>query len=154
LLGVGGLVYNAELVPGGARAADEAKPKSELEKLRKENELLKMNLQVTLEKIIAQEDELKKLRGQPDKVRVRLREEEAKTDHEVIKRLDARTMEELKKTNPDLFNHSAVGVLSTELAGKIDDPNKPDVVGQLEKAIKVMQGLEDNEVKVRAIEVL
>jgi hypothetical protein len=63
-LGIGGLIYNAELVPGGAQAADEAKPKSELEKLRKENELLKINLQVTLEKIIAQEDELKKLKGQ------------------------------------------------------------------------------------------
>jgi RNA polymerase sigma factor (sigma-70 family) len=63
-LGIGGLVYNAELVSGGAQAADEAKPKSELEMLRKENELLKMNLRVTLEKIIAQEDELKKLKGQ------------------------------------------------------------------------------------------
>lgn len=61
-LGVGGLIYNAELVPGGARAADEAKPKSELEMLRRENELLKMNLRVTLEKIIAQNEELKKLK--------------------------------------------------------------------------------------------
>jgi RNA polymerase sigma factor (sigma-70 family) len=69
-LGVGGLIYNAELVPGGAQAADGANPKSELEKLRKENELLKMNLQVTLEKIIAQEDELKKLRGQSEKAKV------------------------------------------------------------------------------------
>jgi predicted DNA-binding protein (UPF0251 family) len=55
-LGLGGLIYNAELVPGGAQAADEAKPKSELEMLRKENELLKMNLRVTLEKIIAQDE--------------------------------------------------------------------------------------------------
>jgi RNA polymerase sigma factor (sigma-70 family) len=62
-LGVGGLIYNAEMTPGGAQAADEAKPKSELETLRKENELLKMNLRVTLEKIIAQEEELKKLKG-------------------------------------------------------------------------------------------
>ncbi|MFL5242264.1 MAG: sigma-70 family RNA polymerase sigma factor [Gemmataceae bacterium] len=66
-LGVGGLVYHAELVPGGARAADGNKPKSELEKLRKENELLKTNLQVTLEKIQAQEAELLQLRGQGEK---------------------------------------------------------------------------------------
>jgi RNA polymerase sigma factor (sigma-70 family) len=153
LLGVGGLVYNAELAPGGARAEEGTKPKSELEKLRKENELLKMNLQVTLEKIIAQEDELKKLRGQPDKVRVRLREEEgAKTDHEVIKRLDERTLEELKKTTP---LHSELGVISRdELASKVNDSAKPDVVGQLEMAIKVMQGVEDKEVKARAIEAL
>jgi hypothetical protein len=63
-LGVGGLVYNAELVPGVASAADGTKPKSELEALRKENELLKTNLQVTLEKIQAQEAELFQLRGQ------------------------------------------------------------------------------------------
>jgi RNA polymerase sigma factor (sigma-70 family) len=62
-LGVGGLIYNAELAPGGAQAADEGKPKTELEMLRKENELLKMNLKVTLEKIISQEEELKRLKG-------------------------------------------------------------------------------------------
>src|SRR5262249_42621989 len=50
-LGMGGLIYNAEIVLGGARAADDGKPKSELEKVLKENELLKMNLKVTLEKI-------------------------------------------------------------------------------------------------------
>lgn len=66
-LGVGGLVYNAELVPGVASAADGTKPKTELEALRKENELLKTNLQVTLEKIQAQEAELLQLRGQGEK---------------------------------------------------------------------------------------
>jgi hypothetical protein len=63
-LGIGGLIYNAELVPAGAQAADEAKPKSELEMLRKENELLKMNLRVTLEKIISQDEELKTFKRQ------------------------------------------------------------------------------------------
>jgi hypothetical protein len=63
-LGIGGLVYNAELVSGGARAEEGNKPKSELEMLRKENELLKMNLRVTLEKIISQDEELKKFKGQ------------------------------------------------------------------------------------------
>jgi hypothetical protein len=67
-IGVGSLVYNAELIPGGVRAAEGSKPKSELDSLRKENELLKVNLQVTLEKIQAQEAELVKLRGQVAKV--------------------------------------------------------------------------------------
>ena len=67
-VGVGGLVYNAELIPGGARAADGDRPKTELETLRKENELLKINLEVTLEKIKAQEAELRTLRGKVAKV--------------------------------------------------------------------------------------
>jgi RNA polymerase sigma factor (sigma-70 family) len=64
VLGVGGLIYNAEVGPRGAQAGDEPKSISELEKLRKENDLLKMNLKVTLEKIISQEEELKRLKGQ------------------------------------------------------------------------------------------
>jgi hypothetical protein len=109
-----------------------------------------MNLQVTLEKIIAQEDELKKLRGQPDKVRVRLREEGVKAEHEVLQRLDDLAIEEIKKTHPE------IGTLSSrhELASKLDHSVKPDVVGQLEMAIKLMQGVEDKEVKARAIEAL
>jgi RNA polymerase sigma factor (sigma-70 family) len=64
VVGLGGLAYQAEFLPQRARAADGAKPLSELEALRKENELLKINLQVTLEKIQAQEAELARLRSQ------------------------------------------------------------------------------------------
>jgi regulation of enolase protein 1 (concanavalin A-like superfamily) len=50
---------------------DGDKAKAELEKLRKENELLKLNLKVTLEKVQALEAELRTLRGgvgsKPDK---------------------------------------------------------------------------------------
>jgi RNA polymerase sigma factor (sigma-70 family) len=61
-LGLGGLAYQAEVL-SGVRAADGAKPLSEVEALRKENTLLKLNLEVTLEKIQAQEAELNRLRG-------------------------------------------------------------------------------------------
>jgi RNA polymerase sigma factor (sigma-70 family) len=57
-----GLAYRAGGVPSAARAAD--RPVSELEALRKENELLKLNLQVVLEKVRAQEAELGALRTQ------------------------------------------------------------------------------------------
>ncbi|MFL5244111.1 MAG: RNA polymerase sigma factor [Gemmataceae bacterium] len=67
-ISVGGLVYNAELIPGGARAAEGDKPKTELEALRKEVDLLRINLEVTLEKIKAQEAELRTLRGKVAKV--------------------------------------------------------------------------------------
>jgi hypothetical protein len=42
----------------------DGKPRSELEALRRENELLKLNLEVVLEKVRAQEAELRTLRGQ------------------------------------------------------------------------------------------
>jgi RNA polymerase sigma factor (sigma-70 family) len=63
-LGAGGLAYQA----GGARAAQaekraEGKPRSEVEALRRENELLKLNLEVVLEKVRAQGAELRALRA-------------------------------------------------------------------------------------------
>jgi RNA polymerase sigma factor (sigma-70 family) len=48
----------------GGSGTSQAAPPNELEALRKENELLKVNLRVTLEKIKAQEDELAALKGQ------------------------------------------------------------------------------------------
>jgi RNA polymerase sigma factor (sigma-70 family) len=62
-LGTVGLGYQK----GGSGAAQAAPPDrslSELEALRKENELLKLNLQIVLEKVGAQESELRTLRGQ------------------------------------------------------------------------------------------
>jgi hypothetical protein len=62
-LGAGGLVYQTGMGPGAAQAAGpEGKPPTELDALRKENELLKLNLQVVLEKVRAQEAELHTLR--------------------------------------------------------------------------------------------
>ncbi len=64
-LGTAGLAYVVSNPSGGAQAAPPDKPLSELDALRKENELLKLNLQVVLEKVRAQEEELKALRGRP-----------------------------------------------------------------------------------------
>jgi RNA polymerase sigma factor (sigma-70 family) len=57
-LGAGGLVYSG----GGGTQAGQDRPPSELEKLRKENELLKVNLRVTLEKIQVLENEVRTLK--------------------------------------------------------------------------------------------
>jgi hypothetical protein len=61
-LGAGGVAYQV----GGPRPAQAAdgKPLSELEALRKENELLRYNLQVILEKSRAQEAELRAMKDQ------------------------------------------------------------------------------------------
>src|SRR5262249_13165174 len=62
VLGATGLAYRAGAQAPAERPRAE-KPLSELEALRKENELLKLNLQVVLEKVRAQEAELRELRG-------------------------------------------------------------------------------------------
>jgi RNA polymerase sigma factor (sigma-70 family) len=62
-LGAGGLAYRA----GGQAVADDrpraTRPLTEVEALRREVELLKINLEVVLEKVRAQESELRELRG-------------------------------------------------------------------------------------------
>jgi RNA polymerase sigma factor (sigma-70 family) len=60
-LGAGGTVFRGAGATE-ARAADGAKPRSELEALRHENELLRLNLNVVLEKVHAQEAELQQMR--------------------------------------------------------------------------------------------
>jgi hypothetical protein len=66
-LGLLGLVPWTMMTPVTAQAAPADKPLTELEALRKENELLKVNLHVLLEKVKAQEAELRALRGtKPD----------------------------------------------------------------------------------------
>ena len=62
-LGTGGIVYRTTV-----QAAPPGKPRSELEALRRENELLKLNLEVVLEKVRDQEAELRTLRGTTGKL--------------------------------------------------------------------------------------
>ncbi len=63
-LGAGGLAYQSVDAQDTAGAQAKPKPRSELEALRRENELLKLNLEVVLEKVKAQEAELRTLRKQ------------------------------------------------------------------------------------------
>ena len=64
-LGAVGLGYQQGGGSGAAQAAPPDKPRNEAETLRRENELLKLNLEVVLEKVRAQETELRTLRGRP-----------------------------------------------------------------------------------------
>jgi RNA polymerase sigma factor (sigma-70 family) len=59
VLGAGGFVYRA----AGEAAPPAGKPLSELEALRRENDLLKLNLEVVLEKVRALDAEVRTLRG-------------------------------------------------------------------------------------------
>jgi RNA polymerase sigma factor (sigma-70 family) len=127
-LGVGGLVYNAEVIPGGARAADGDKPKSELDTLRKENELLKINLQVTLEKIQAQEAELIKLRGQVA----------------IANSPPGLKVERLKLAERHLYALSRLAELE----------NKRTPSAEIEAAIKAWQEAKDEESRKKAVNLL
>jgi hypothetical protein len=61
-LGMVGFAHQAAGLMGAAQAAPPEKPVNELEALRKENELLKLNLQIVLEKVRTQEGELQTAR--------------------------------------------------------------------------------------------
>jgi len=61
-LGAVGLGYQAGSGSGAAQAAPPDRPLNDLEALRRENDLLKLNLEVVLEKVRAQETELRGLR--------------------------------------------------------------------------------------------
>jgi RNA polymerase sigma factor (sigma-70 family) len=65
-LGAVGIGWQAGGGSGSAQAAPPDKPRNELEALRHENELLKLNLEVVLEKVRAQEAELRELRPRGD----------------------------------------------------------------------------------------
>jgi RNA polymerase sigma factor (sigma-70 family) len=69
-LGAVGIGYQAG-GSGSAQAAPPDKPRNELDTLRRENELLKLNLEVVLEKVRAQEAELRELRARGDSGRPR-----------------------------------------------------------------------------------
>jgi RNA polymerase sigma factor (sigma-70 family) len=76
-LGTSGLVYRAsgQSTPAITERKPDGKPRTELEALRRENELLKLNLEVVLEKVRAQEAELRGLKArasQPQPQRVEL----------------------------------------------------------------------------------
>jgi RNA polymerase sigma factor (sigma-70 family) len=65
-LATSGLVYRAsgQSAPAVTERRPDSKPRSELEALRRENELLKLNLEVVLEKVRAQEAELRNVKAQ------------------------------------------------------------------------------------------
>ena len=142
-IGVGGLVYNAEFIPGGARAADGDKPKSEVDTLRKENELLKLNLQVTLEKIQAQEAELRKLRGQITKAG----EKAAEVNLQGIF---------LNEGNFDLLPNVPLEV-AYPINQLVVDPKQlpqPDPISEVEAAVKAWQAAKNKESRQKAADLL
>jgi NADPH-dependent glutamate synthase beta subunit-like oxidoreductase len=127
-LGAGGVAYQVS-GPRAAQAAPEGKPVSELEALRRENELLKLNLQVVLEKVRAQEAELRAVKGRVEalgKERVVETRTAAVADREVLSRWAVRTV---------------VNLPASEV---------PDPAQQVEAALKAFREAKDPEAKRHA----
>ncbi|SRR5579883_264892 len=92
-LGASGLVYRATgQAPVPAEKRGDRKPLSELDRLRHENELLKVNLEVVLEKVRAQDAELRSLRERIGS------NTKNSLDEEVRRLLELQTLEEYLKS--------------------------------------------------------
>jgi RNA polymerase sigma factor (sigma-70 family) len=162
-LGAGGVVYHVAAGPGAAQAAaPEGKAPADADALRKENELLKLNLQLTLEKILSQEAELRTLRGRAEaaasEYRIRLQTLLAdKVDQaDVQRRL-------LGLTNPVGLRTDAVRMLdltrqqvgfTEDLRSPLALPAVPDPMQEVEAALKSLREARDKEAKQRAAEAL
>jgi hypothetical protein len=125
-LGAGGVAYrsaDAQTVQPSRRA--EGKPQTELEALRREVELLRLNLLVVLEKVRAQEAELRTLRAQPKPTTT--------GTGRVVLDLD-------KDGWPDLY--------------VVPDARRPDPAQQAEAALKALRAAKDDAARQRAVDVL
>jgi RNA polymerase sigma factor (sigma-70 family) len=133
-LGVGGLAYQGG--PSTARAQTAAKPRNELEALRRENELLKLNLEVVLEKVRAQATELRTLKAQATSGRRVV---------PVVIDSDGDGLEKLERVRVPL---------------NVPDPNRParakpaDPLKEAEAALKALRQARDDAAKRRAADAL
>jgi RNA polymerase sigma factor (sigma-70 family) len=128
ILGVGGLVYS-----GGGQT----KKPSELEALRKENELLKVNLRVTLEKIQTLEKEVASLKGQKKAGRALLDDIKDTQGVPFLRDLPE-AVDKMKKTR-DL---------------KEEDERRMHQVKEIESVLKELMNANAPEARQRAIDIL
>jgi RNA polymerase sigma factor (sigma-70 family) len=129
-LGAGGLALRPEGVASAQqeKRAD-GKPRNELEALRRQNELLKLNLEVVLEKVRAQEAELRSLR--------------AKVASAAHLDFDSSTSLRLPRAEASLL-------------GRLEGLNRPepDAGRQAEAALKTLREAKDDAARRRAVEAL
>jgi RNA polymerase sigma factor (sigma-70 family) len=129
-LGAGGVAYQVS-GPRAAQATPEGKQPSELEALRKENELLKLNLQVVLEKVRAQEAQLRALKEQVQAL-------------SPVRVLGARRTADAEE----------VAFFLSQALSKASPSNVPDPAQQVEAALKAFREARDAEAQRRAAEAL
>jgi hypothetical protein len=146
VLGASGLAYRA--AEPTRPAAD--KPLSEVESLRKEVELLRLNLLVVLEKVRAQEAELVLLRGKGEKEAALAEEIRRRT---LVERVRARELEALKEKEDAAAANRIRALREIRLReSKVRDAEKAkDAVREVEEAVAALKKASDPEAKKRAL---
>jgi RNA polymerase sigma factor (sigma-70 family) len=148
LAALGGLAWQAG-GRGAAQAAPPGKPASEVEALRKEVELLRLNLLVVLEKVRAQEAELSTLRGKAEAAKAPSTVIEWKVaEGQPVQRGDVLLWLADKAPTKEKAPQEVRKPLSQALQ-EIHDP-----VLQAEKALKALREARDPESRKRAAEAL
>jgi len=166
VLGATGLAYRAGAQGPPTDTPRVEKPRSELEALRRENELLKLNLEVVLEKVRAQEAELRTLRsqGKPTRPPGAVKDPQLKFDEKKVQPETLDEIERFKKLKA-LERHKAETLKKMKLDrdkaaewGRAEEAKKrapdTDAVKQLEDALKALQAAPKFEEKQRAVEAL
>jgi RNA polymerase sigma factor (sigma-70 family) len=134
-LGVGGFAYRVGTPPTAQAQTPAVKPMTDLEALRKENELLKLNLQVVLEKVRAQEAELKSLK------------EKSVADKKALS--DAKLKEQRRFYAENVAGYERNVLYPSEYVVKPTDP-----VAAVEAALKALKEARDEKGKRQAAEAL
>jgi hypothetical protein len=158
-LGASGLVYRAagQSTPGPKR------PLSELEALRRENELLKLNLEVVLEKVRAQEAELRASRSAAANVKLEIGDKVEVGDLLKVIRLRGEVQDVLKlRTDgkpPEVElmppGNAAPKRVTAELHLELKNkPEKSDPLQQAEAALKALRESRDTEAQRKAADAL
>jgi hypothetical protein len=149
-LGVVGFGYQAGAGSGAARAAPPDKPRNELEALRRENDLLKLNLEVVLEKVRAQGNEIQSLRKE-----VAARNPRAKSGAAALLDYDGDGFPDVFIANGKLLYRQA---FEDGTQNALVQPVPPaDVSGaakQVESALKALREAKDKEGQRQATEAL
>jgi len=164
-LGMGGIAFRAAepAAPGGSR------PPTELETLRKENELLRLNLLVLLEKIHAQEAQLAALKGPVDGgsvvlggVKVKVAEERELADKVVPEKALNKLATEVDRAVSDkldlerLTREKALKEYERMLSDQkaLFRGKMADLQQDVEAALKALREANDLEARRRAMEAL
>jgi RNA polymerase sigma factor (sigma-70 family) len=168
-LGAVGFGYQAGGNSGAAQAAPPDKPLSELEALRKENELLKLNLQVVLEKVRAQEGELQAARQELAAKDARLKGQESQLSLNALQRLSSQNqpLNAHLVPYPNAINTNAYSVPLLHTANNnaylvpfldagtvAQKDGVGDATREAECAIKALREAKDKEAQRRAAEAL
>jgi RNA polymerase sigma factor (sigma-70 family) len=145
-LGAGGLAYRA----GPAPAAAQAPRPTELDALRKENELLKLNLQVVLEKVRAREAELAARKAQA-------KQTPSAAARALPEWLEARSKDEKKLAEArKLYDRARQAADAATSSGALfwSGPFPTDPVKEIEAALQALRAARDAEAKRRAADAL